>query len=631
MPNRHARTMQVWEDVAASLQRIPAKYRGESLGRHDSMSHAVAIACQCCLFADLRAWHEGIREDRTIIGWAHDVRRIDAYDLACYLGDAISELRLVREPTTLASFQQKLDKYPFHGMFVSPFKVVLSEFLAEPSPRLFALCSQAFSFLTRLSLREIDFSLDDEYVAQELDLQSYTPPNWLLDALASIVEQWLSDISLTDLPFRHGKGAVATLSRSNSDYHGKLRSFGTDALLDYVLTKYAGGPLSEHTPFTPGPLDRTCEIVTVPKSMKTRRIISKEPAALQYVQQGVRKALYKHIENHPYLGRHINFAKQEHNGALALLGSKDHQTATIDLSSASDYVSWHIVRKLFGRTSIYPFLVASRSRKARLSDGRVIELAKFAPMGSALCFPIQTLVFAAAVEYAYRRARVTPMVNPSTWRVYGDDIIVEDDEYQNVVLVLQTLGLKVNSYKSYASPYRFRESCGVEAYDGEDVTPLRISRGFYIHGDRITSYHASQYESLVDMANACFDKGYYTLRSFVLRMIFANDVGQPFFAEGGRGGIHSSSLANNWRAPKRWNADLQCMEVQVCRPVVQTQDKGWFNGRDRALLIETLRAIEHRSGDMFSPDHLYHVQRGTVTSSLELVWTRERPLSELVR
>lgn len=623
MSKRHAHTMQVWEDVANKLRRVPAEYQGKTLTSHDSATHAVALACGCCLFADLRSWHRGFASDREIINWAFAMRRIDVYELGSFLGDAIGQLRLISGPTSISTFKQSIGDYAFTGAFIAPFKEVLIEFLSEPTPELFALCSQSFSFLTRLSLRSIPDHSSDEYRDQETDLQSYTPPDHLLDSLSSIIEEWLSDIDLSSLSPKHGKGAVATLTRRDSTIVNKLKSFGTDSLLTYVLQHYGDRNVADDSPYPLGALVRTCEIVSVPKSMKTRRIISKEPAVLQYWQQALRKRIYRHFRVHPYLKDHIDMSDQSANGALALIGSLNQRNATIDLTAASDYVSLHIVRRLFRNTKLFPFLLATRSRNAMLPDKSEIVLTKFAPMGSALCFPIQTLVFASAVELAYRRARRYALVDTNAWRVYGDDIIVDDSVYQDTILILETLGLKVNSLKSYSSPSRFRESCGVEAYDGVDVTPLRISRGFYIPDNGLTSYHASLFESLIELSNSSYDRGYFVLRSFINRMIFGFDVTPPFFVEGGAGGLHSF-CPNNYRAESRLNPDLFYRQVRVARVVSTAQNEGWCDGQDLGWYWETLRQIENRSGDMFSPDHRVYVTRGTVVSTIKLVWTSER-------
>jgi hypothetical protein len=57
-----------------------------------------------------------------------------------------------------------------------------------------------------------------------------------------------------------------------------------------------------------------------------------------------------------------------------------------------------------------------------------------------------------------------------TLSIYGDDIIIPTDVYPEVVQSLSSLGMKVNESKSFSTG-KFRESCGIDAYDGQVVTP----------------------------------------------------------------------------------------------------------------------------------------------------------------
>jgi hypothetical protein len=95
-------------------------------------------------------------------------------------------------------------------------------------------------------------------------------------------------------------------------------------------------------------------------------------------------------------------------------------------------------------------------------------------MGSALCFPIEALTFwclsvaSIATSHAVDYRKAARFVY-----VYGDDIIVPTEYFQTVVDALSLANLKVNVNKSFHRG-KFRESCGMDAYDGIDVTPTRI-------------------------------------------------------------------------------------------------------------------------------------------------------------
>jgi hypothetical protein len=164
---------------------------------------------------------------------------------------------------------------------------------------------------------------------------------------------------------------------------------------------------------------------------------------------------------------------------MALMGSTDGKTATIDLSEASDRVSLALVEELFGfNPSFIRYLKLSRSRFVQTEDDELILLNKFASMGSALTFPIESMVFMTLVVTVlcrmrgdFRRKTVKSYRRRSgTLSIYGDDIIIPVDAYPNVVQSLTSLGMKVNSSKSFSTG-KFRESCGVDAYEGRVVTP----------------------------------------------------------------------------------------------------------------------------------------------------------------
>lgn len=167
---------------------------------------------------------------------------------------------------------------------------------------------------------------------------------------------------------------------------------------------------------------------------------------------------------------------------MACIGSEDGSLATLDLSEASDRVGNWLVEELF---EFFPFLSealqATRSRSVRLPSGEVMQLRKFASMGSALTFPIEAIVFTAIVIEAVLSAssrRITRrniMLLHDQVRVYGDDIIVPTPYAESVIESLEAFGLKVNRRKSFQNGW-FRESCGAEFWKGLDVSIVRSRR-----------------------------------------------------------------------------------------------------------------------------------------------------------
>jgi hypothetical protein len=140
----------------------------------------------------------------------------------------------------------------------------------------------------------------------------------------------------------------------------------------------------------------------------------------------------------------------------------------------------------------------------------VIQLAKYASMGSALTFPTEAMVFLAIIFQGIEQGsgrRLTKRTLRSFLgkvRVYGDDIIVPTDMVVSVVEALETFGHKVNSSKSFWTG-KFRESCGKEYYDGHDVSIVRFRRMF-----PSSRKDASEVISLVEFRNQLYYSGYWS-------------------------------------------------------------------------------------------------------------------------
>jgi hypothetical protein len=150
---------------------------------------------------------------------------------------------------------------------------------------------------------------------------------------------------------------------------------------------------------------------------------------------------------------------------------------------------------------------ATRSRKADVQGHGVIRLAKFASMGSALCFPIEALVFSTVIFIGIQNALSRPLTlkDISSFRgkvrVYGDDIIVPVKYVRHVISALETYGFKVNAGKSFWNG-SFRESCGKDYYAGEDVSVVRVRQ--FIPESR---GNAKEIISTVSLRNQLYNAG----------------------------------------------------------------------------------------------------------------------------
>lgn len=266
-------------------------------------------------------------------------------------------------------------------------------------------------------------------------------------------------------------------------------------------------------------------VISVPKTQKTPRIIAIEPLCIQYVQQGLMERIVSAIESHDKLSVVVGFADQERNQFLAKQGSKNGSLATLDLSEASDRVSWKLVQSMCRHFPwVTKALDATRSRQADVPGYGIHTISKYASMGSALCFPIEAMVFTTIIFLAIERATGTPVCGNKRFnayyrrvRVYGDDIIVPTDIVDTVVECLEAFGLKVNSNKSFWTG-KFRESCGKEYYDGEDVTYVKLRRLFPTQRQQ-----APEIVSLVSFRNQLYKAGWWKtcewLDSYIGRLI----------------------------------------------------------------------------------------------------------------
>lgn len=631
-----------WKDVLARLRRTETTWRGISLSAVDHATFTEAILMNAMILHDLSNRYEGCGSKRDHISWALHCARVDVDSLAHFLPDAIALFRSDTTEGTLyasyADFKHRLaEKYPFAGNLLGPVSSAIDMHAACPSPATFYPVYQFLSYMTHLTLVDIDMSdeLEDEYIATEAGLSRIGGVSHLEDQMNAVMTEWFRDFEVKSVDFvpKHGPGSIAELS-GNTSIAEKYHLLRSDPLIDYVFRKHAGLEVRKDCfPLDlPGNTSREAAVVFVPKSMKTKRVISKEPATLQYLQQGLDRCIRKYMAEHPYLRQHIDLHDQSLQGELALEASRTKQYATVDLSAASDTVSYRLVKRVFRGTALYPYLVALRSRTVRLPSGKVMATAKYAPMGSALCFPIESLIFACVAECALRYARYENRTSMSKYRVYGDDIIVPDACLSDLVIYLRWCGFRINLGKTYGGNQRFRESCGCDAYDGEDVTCMRIGRSF--SSRQVHPRSPSVFAGLISMANACYTYQFPLLRRYIVDKL-VNDTGfVPLFSSDTDRGLYSPT-PNNYRAPTRENRNWQCEEIRVAgiRSVHSPLGSLFWDSRrktyksgpayDQAETIryfEWLRLTYRREGDPHRPGFCPDVRVGNASAYLTKRW-----------
>lgn len=343
-----------------------------------------------------------------------------------------------------------------------------------------------------------------------------------------VLHQVDREIFLGNVIPRHGPGATADRVTGNRKYDQKQWTQRLERIFpsgEFLFSSWSH--FLDHCDdvdlVDPGS-ETPVRVISVPKTLKTPRIIAIEPTCMMYAQQGIWQLLKTSIEGHDTLSALVGFSDQIPNQEMARIGSLTGDLATLDLSEASDRVSNQLVREMLSSTPwLHQAVDASRSRKADVPGYGVIRLAKFASMGSALCFPMEAMVFATLVimgieqELGHQLSPRAVKALRGRVRIYGDDIIVPVEYVHSVVERLTAFGLKVNSDKSFWTG-KFRESCGKEYYDGQDVSIVKLRREFPTH-----RRHASEIIALVSFRNQLYKAGWWEtckyLDDYIRRLI----------------------------------------------------------------------------------------------------------------
>ena len=336
----------------------------------------------------------------------------------------------------------------------------------------------------------------------------------------------LNDLSSKDVSqanFKHGPGAVeegyslnqkwSSLSDSVKNAEFDLERFGYDSfgvILSDLSERTIVTTSNEQVALLAGASRRNARLITVPKNSSSRRTITVEPMLNQFIQQGLNTILRDSIEKCRILSNSLSLTDQSKNQKLALEGSLYDNWATIDLKSASDLMSVKLVESVFRHHGqFFDHMMDCRSTSVSCDLTGTASLGKFAGMGNALTFPVQSVCFAVTCIAAILHYRGE---KPDYWkvkrasrlvRVFGDDIIIDSRYAQHCVAWLELVGLKVNKSKSFLSG-NFKESCGVEAFRGVDITPLYLR-----HRPDTSSVDPSTIAGLVATSNQAWLRGLY--------------------------------------------------------------------------------------------------------------------------
>ncbi|DAD50654.1 RNA-directed RNA polymerase [ssRNA phage SRR6960799_6] len=435
-----------------------------------------------------------------------------------------------------------------HRLLVEPFGDWWCEFLRDPRPSTFRVVLTCLEFPGRMTLIDLPEVLDIEkakYLELERAQDDWCYPAALISDLREIVQTGLITLSEQSFLPSHGSGAV-------SDCRGRDREAKTKVLLHDGLTPRLHHYFCQHGishPFANMNVTakgRYCRVIFVPKGMTSKRVISAEPTCNMWFQQFLLRTLKDWLPTSYF---RVTMEDQSRNRELAQEGSLLREYATIDLTSASDSITESLVRALFQGHWLWDALWSCRSTRAMVGN-TLIPLNKFAPMGSAVCFPIMCIVFSAIVLLAQERAGVH-----SKFAVYGDDIVCHTSCFQNVLQILQDLHFSVNEKKTFPPESPFKESCGGEYYYGDDVTPLRIPRFFSgWRAPEDVQRSPRLFASWCSLANTFWALGLCETRAFFVRRFLDVCPSAPFSYEGRYQAIQTHDVSN-WHVAEKFETD----------------------------------------------------------------------------
>lgn len=612
------------------ISRIHVTVAGREASDHDSRQFQSVTLLRYGLEADLRGLSSlGESTYRRVI---HSLQEVDLLTYA-------KDLKYVKL-TYLALWQgsQELAWQQFKPAVSGSvhYKWILS--LVEKlwsSPR---AVLQWLAFDERLLLDSNSDTSDEEaaYVRFEEVLRDRTYDPALMEELSSIISVWLKDFSLAEVPPRptFGPGAVA-------DWEGRTPVLEKAVRLVYdadtvrTLCEYWACDEDDLMVGEAGEASWINRIVFVPKNALSHRIISAEPVWLTWLQHAIQERLYEYVERHRNM--YTWFSDQETSRSMALRGSIDGSYATIDYSSASDSVTTVMVDQLFCKTYIHEPLLITRSRVAELPSGEFCKLHKYAPMGSALCFPVMDIIILAVCEWSIRKALGRPS-RYGDYCVYGDDAIIRKEAVEAFRQASLLLGLSVNTDKSYwksTTPHFYRESCGIEAMDGTDVTPLRYSRK---QEPLIGMSPAKEgaIESVIALCNRAYaDYGFANLRSVAQEVVTATCAKEKSFMSiwghvlrvdysDWKAGVSGPNVlvvpdgtATNYRCDSRWNAELQRREVRVRYSPARSTGRSAEDDEDTLYRLWFFYADNRR---LYSGKHDEFLSNATGTRPQKWVW-----------
>lgn len=395
------------------------------------------------------------------------------------------------------------------------------KYRANPCQESFFFIYQFCSFFYKVDLPYSD-EKNDAVIAsfleteEELKGESLKFDENIVEIAANQIAMIFNDFSYDDITPKHGPGATANRAiirkwTDNLDPYPVVHALPLLFFFNYhhMVDEIDRYPLGRE------PIEQVAEVVLVPKDSRGPRLISKEPAEVQYIQQGIFGYMREKLESHPYTRGEVNFTSQQVNKDMAKTASITNQWVTMDLKDASDRVSLKLVRRIFAKApELLNALELTRSTST-IVGGNKVALSKFAPMGSACCFPVMaTCIWALIKSSIYQET--------GSWDspvyVYGDDIIIPLDHYWLAAETLHRHGLRLNVSKTFPGS-DFAESCGGDFFMGEDVTPVRLRQFYGTCSDFRDKAFSDVDVSLIETANLLRKQGCVKSAMFIKKIV----------------------------------------------------------------------------------------------------------------
>lgn len=463
-------------------------------------------------------------------------------------------------------------------------------------------------FWFRLTLQKVDWILDENiraYADLEVQMNEWRYPPDIVEPLRTIITGWLTGFTLWGGRPRHSDGATTECRRSEGKAN-KFHATQIDAAGKCLLAEmgYEDHPLV-------GIRDPDYEdliyVGFVPKGIDKKRVVGPESTGHQWLQHGVADLLDEWFNRHPEM--HIQLHNQERSQFLCLQASRKMSHSTRDLSSASDTVTIRLLEEIIPHDNpLWWAIMQTRTEMAVMPDGSRLRLAKAFPMGSSLCFPLESLVFASCCKLACDTVGCKP-----DFQVYGDDIIIPNEATYALDHILESLHFEVNLDKSYGPYSCFLEACGMEAYNGLDVSPCRLSRKYDIVAIR-RGVSPTALTGAVKLANRLWEYGLYQTRRALVKEILTGYPWVPFSCNTAKGIYHPDP--GNDHLWSRVNRDLQKLEYYYQRMETDS-DPG--SDDDRYQILMEVYDLTQRSALMDPPDRI-DVSVGTTRPMPALVW-----------